>query len=164
MIPTEEQAKKLWDKYHLPERKRIHVSLVAKKAISLAKKMKVNKKLLVAASLLHDIDKGVSSKNHPEVAVKILREEGLEEVADVVATHSLHAILDPNTAPKTIEEKLLYLADKMTKYEIITVDKRFALWREERLSKSALNILDRVYPKVKKLESEVTKLARVRYT
>lgn len=168
MIPTEEQTKALWEKYHLPEGKRLHVTLVASVAIAFARKIQnVNIPLLRAAALLHDIDKAIvknPGEQHPDTAVRILKEEGMDEVAAVVKTHSLHAILVPSLAPKTIEEKLLYLADKMVKYEIIGVDKRFALWRSEDLPFEAISILDRAYPKVKELEKGIAKLARVGYT
>ena len=85
----------------------------------------------------------------------------MEEVADVVRTHALHSILDPATAPKTWEQKLLYLSDKMVKYDIVGVDQRFAFWREEHLPADARAILDASYPKVKQLEQEVFKLARI---
>jgi len=159
MIPTEAQAKALWDTYQMPAPKRIHVALVARVAEFFATKIQpVNIPLLRAAALLHDIDKAVPrlpGEGHPETAVRILKEEGMEEVANLVATHSLHAILDPKTAPTTWEQKLLYLADKMVKYEIITVDQRFALWNAEHLPKDAQQILDECYPKVKELEKEV---------
>jgi putative nucleotidyltransferase with HDIG domain len=161
MVPTEEQAKKIWEKYRLPKQKRIHVSRVAQVAMFLAKKIQVNKKLLLAAALLHDIDKAVPHESHPDTAVRILREEGMNEVADLVATHPLHAILDPSISPKTREQKLLYLADKMVKYDIVGVDKRFALWNAEKLSPQEQKILDTSYPKVKELEQEVFKLAQI---
>lgn len=162
MIPTEEQAKQLWEKYHLPQQKRIHVSHVARVAMFLAKKFDVNKKLLLTAALLHDIDKSAAKRpgeKHPDAAVRILRDEGMNEVADLVATHPLHAILDPYIAPKTWEQKLLFLSDKMVKYDIVGVDKRFALWNSEHLSVRAQKILDESYPKVKELEQEVFTLA-----
>lgn len=164
MIPTEEQVKALWEKYRLPEQKRIHVMKVAEVAMRFAKKIKVNKKLLLAAALLHDIDKAAPPKGgerHPDTAVRILRQEGMEEVADLIRTHPLHAILDPSISPKTWEQKLLYLADKMVKYDIVGVDKRFSLWNDEHLPAQEQAILDASYPKVKKLEQEVFKLARI---
>lgn len=164
MIPTEKQAKKLWEKYILPEKKRIHVALVAKLAMYFATKIHVNKKLLLAAALLHDIDKKTpkfSGEKHPDAAVRILREEGMNEVANVVKTHALHSILNVEISPKTWEEKLLYLADKMVKYDIVGVDKRFALWNEEHLPSQDQEILDACYSKVKKLEQEVFKLAQI---
>jgi putative nucleotidyltransferase with HDIG domain len=164
MIPTEDQIKLLWEKYRIPQKKRIHLTKVAEVAMLFAEKIPVNKKLLLAAALLHDIDKGVEKRfgeRHPDTAVRILQEEGMNEVADLVKTHPLHSILDASIAPKTREEKLLYLADKMVKYDIVGVDRRFALWDEEHLPSREQEILDACYPKVKKLEQEVFKLARI---
>jgi putative nucleotidyltransferase with HDIG domain len=164
MIPTKSQVMALWEKYRMPESKRIHVTLVANVAMFLATKIQVNKKLLLAAALLHDIDKAaprLPGELHPDTAVRILREEGMGEVADLVVTHPLHTILDPAIAPKTLEQKLLYLSDKMVKYDIVGVDQRFALWNEEHLPPKEQAILDACYPKVKKLEQEVFKLAQI---
>jgi putative nucleotidyltransferase with HDIG domain len=171
MIPTEEQIKALWEKYHLPEEKRIHVTLVARVADVLAQKCQassvrcqVNISLLRAAALLHDIDKNAEKmpgEQHPDACVRILKEEGMEEVAMIVKTHPLHAILDPDITPTTWEEKILFLADKMVKYEIIGVDKRFALWKDEHLPPQAQEILDRSYPKVKALEKELFDLTNI---
>lgn len=161
MIPTEIQAKKLWDKYQLPERKRRHVELVARVAKFMATKLKINEKLLIAGALLHDIDKNIPKlpgEQHPDAGVRILREEGMEEVAALVKTHPLHAILDPAIAPRTTEEKLLYLADKMVKQEVIGVDARFKLWNDEHLPNDQQHILDAAYPKAKELEKEVSDL------
>lgn len=165
MIPTEEQARALWDKYNLPERKRKHVQIVAKVADELATKCQrsnvkcqINRELLRAGALLHDIDKNIPrlpGEQHPDTGVRILREEGMEEVANLVKIHSLHAILDPAMCPSSWEEKILYLSDKMVKDEIITVDRRFALWRREQLSQDAVRILDESYPRVKQLEKEI---------
>jgi hypothetical protein len=79
----------------------------------------------------------------------------MREVAEVVRAHPLHAILDPATAPATWEQKLLYLADKMVKHDVVGVDGRFALWRAEQLPAAAVAELDAAYPKVKELEQEV---------
>lgn len=164
MIPTEEQAKALWEKYQLPETKRKHVELVARVAHWLAQQINqltnlpINQLLLRTGALLHDIDKNarkLPGERHPDAAVRILREEGMEEVAALVATHPLHAILDPAIAPDSWEEKTLYLADKMVKYDIISVDERFRLWNEEKWPPEARAVLSKAYPKVKELEREL---------
>ncbi len=164
MIPSYEEAKKLWISYILPEQKQHHCLLVAKLALIFATKLKEKKHILVqtnllfAAALLHDIDKNIPPKvgeQHPDTGVRILKEINMDEVANVVRTHSLHAILDVRIAPSTWEEKLLFLADKMTKYETISVDARFALWRAEKLPIEEVFILDTAYPKVKELEQFV---------
>ncbi|MBI5449297.1 HD domain-containing protein [Candidatus Gottesmanbacteria bacterium] len=169
MIPTKKQARALWDKYQLPNKKRIHCALVTEVAMGLAGQIHqftnkpINQLLLQAAALLHDIDKNVpkrAGEKHPDTAVRILREEGMDEIAAIVKTHSLHAILDPAIAPKTWEEKILFLADKMVKYEVIGVDERFKLWSDEHLPGDAQAILDAAYPKVKALEHELLKMIR----
>ena len=115
----------------------------------------------MAGALLHDIDKNAPKfpgEKHPDAAVRILREEGMGEVADLVKTHSVHAITDPAIAPKTWEEKLLFLADKMVKQDVIGVDARFAQWNEENLPESEITMLKQAYPKVKDLEAEILEL------
>ena len=164
MIPTSDQAISLWQTYALPEKKQKHSLLVASVALWLATqieehtKTRVAKELVYVAGLLHDIDKNISWKTgetHPDAGVRILRSLGYDEVATLVKKHPLHAILDPTITPVTLEEKIVYLADKMTKYEVISVDERFALWRAESLTPEEQSILSAAYPIVKQLELEI---------
>ncbi len=165
MIPNQQQIQELWDTHNLPPEKRVHCARVAQLAVWLAKKYqesrpetRIDISLLEVAALLHDIDKKAVKKegeHHPDAGVRILTDAGMQEVADIVRTHPLHAILDQNIAPRSIEEKLLYLSDKMVKYEIITVDARFDLWRSEDLPPQARVTLEAAYPRVKALEQEI---------
>jgi putative nucleotidyltransferase with HDIG domain len=164
-IPTEVQCRKLWQKYNMPEEKKRHLEMVAKITDILVRELRIkneelriNGKLLFAAALLHDIDKNAEKlpgERHPDTAVRILMEEGMPDVAEVVKSHSLHTIVDPKLSPKTWEEKILFLADKMVKIDFIGVDERFNLWNAEHLPIDAQNTLDLAYPKVKHLEHEV---------
>jgi putative nucleotidyltransferase with HDIG domain len=168
MVPNEQQIKALWDKYQLPPAKRIHVAKVAHVALYLARaiqkkdsSVRIDEALLFAAAMLHDIDKAIEKlpgEKHPDTGVRVLREEDMNEIANLVVTHPSHSILDEKISPKTWEERLLYLSDKMVKYEIITVDKRFDLWRAEELPAQAREILEACYPKVKELEREIFSL------
>lgn len=166
MIPTPEKARQLWNKYNLPERKRVHVQLVADVALFLSEKLcasdhsiYIDNNLLEVGALLHDIDKAIPKlpgEHHPETGVRILREEGMEEVADLIKYHSVQFIGDRDTEPKTWEEKLLFLSDKMVKQEVITVNKRFDLWfSETELPEEQKKMLRTVFPKVKYLEKEI---------
>lgn len=165
MIPSTLQIKELWDVYTLPPVKRNHSETVARLAAWFARQFtnaqptqKIHTELLVAAALLHDIDKMIPrnpGEHHPDTGVRILRERGFDEVADLVRTHSLSAILDQTVAPTSIEQKILYLSDKMVKHSIIGVDERFALWRNENIPPQAKAELDAAYPKVKALEKEI---------
>ena len=137
MVPTYTQAISLWKTYNLPEHKQRHCLLVAKLALFFASKIK--------EKILAGLREGY----------QVTKEIGMDKVANVIRTHPLHAILDDTIAPSAWEEKLLFLADKMTKHETISVDARFALWRAEELSKEEVSILDAAYPKVKELEQFV---------
>ena len=171
MIPDEQTIDALWEKYRLPPQKRIHCGVVSQVALILAQKWKecdvhiqINEQLLTAAAFLHDIDKNIEKlpgEHHPDAGVRILKEEGMSEVAEVIRTHPLHMIVDESTAPKTIEQKLLFLADKMTKQKCIGVDKRFAVWREEDTDEQSKTVLEKAYPKVKALRDEVLHCAGI---
>lgn len=171
MIPTRAQCLLLFDRFQLPTQKRIHVEEVTRLALFFAEKLKekgieINKSLVESSALLHDIDKNIPRKEgerHPDTAVRILKELGMEEVAVVVARHSLHHILSSYTAPQTWEERVVYLADKMTKYEVIGVEHRFKLWYKEHLPPQAVKELDASFPLVKKLEQEVYDTAGIVY-
>jgi len=170
MIPTIDQAYVLWQTYAFPEKKQKHSLLVAAVAMWIAtqieqkKHIRIAKELLYVAGLLHDIDKNIPwlpGETHPDAGVRTLMNLNMVEVAQLVRTHPLHAILDPKLAPATLEEKILYLADKMTKYEVISVDKRFSLWRAEPLTAKEQSVLDVAYPKVKALEAEICSMIQM---
>ena len=171
MIPDVKTSKELWDKYELPLQKRIHVEMVGKVALILAKKWKerdttiaIDENLLLNSALLHDIDKNIKKlpgEHHPDAGMRILKKEGMDEIAEVIRTHPLHMICSENTAPKTIEQRLLFLADKMTKYECIGIDKRFLIWKEDDCDEESQVILGTAYPKVVKLRDEILKSAGI---
>jgi HD superfamily phosphodiesterase len=166
MIPTQEEVKKLWDTYHLPSQKQLHSQLVCDLAKYFAEELEkkgiqIRIDLLLSAALIHDIDKNLPQKvgeQHPLAGVRLLYKLGMPEMAHIVSTHPLHAILDEKICPKTWEEKILFLSDKMVKYDIISVDERFQLWREEPLSEKERFVLEEAYPQVKQLEEEILSL------
>lgn len=164
MIPNEQEIYAIWDTYALPLYKRIHCKKVADVAMMIAQHInakgnyRVNEPLLFAAALLHDIDKHIekiAQERHPDAAVRVLRKNGMNEVAEVIRTHPLHMIVDEKTAPKTIEQQLLFLADKMTKSTCIGVDERFALWKKEDIDELSQRILKDSYPKVISLRDSI---------
>ena len=161
MIPDEKTVKGLWDRYHLPPYKRIHCETVGKVALMIAKMTKgekVNEHLLVASALLHDIDKNIeklAGEQHPDTGVRVLKQEGMDEVAEVIRTHPLHMILDEKTGPITIEQQVLFIADKMTKQDFIGLEKRFDLWRTEDKDEISRKVLDASYPKAIALRDEI---------
>ena len=155
---------RLWDTYKVPDRKRIHMALVADTAHFLADEYSratgepIRTADVITAALLHDVDAGMTPKpgeRHPDAEVRVLVEAGLPTIAGIVRTHPVHAILDERMCPKTLEEKLLFLADKSVKFDIISVDERFALWYAENLPQEAVVMLKKAYPLVKALEKKL---------
>lgn len=171
MIPSQPEIDELWDKYNLPQRKRHHSRLIAHVCEYLASRLNtngesVNIPLLRAGALLHDIDKAIPRRDgevHPQTGVRVLRGEGMEDIADLIRHHSVHFILDPATAPRTWEEKVLFVADKMVKDDVIGVERRFDLWFAEGLPHDAQAMLRAALPKVKRLAQEVFKSADTSY-
>jgi putative nucleotidyltransferase with HDIG domain len=145
--------------------------MVANVALQIARKCKehgaavqIDEHLLEASALLHDIDKNIEKlpgETHPDAGVRILKQEGMDEVAEVIRTHQLHMICKDITAPKTIEQQLLFLADKMTKYECIGIEKRFSMWKKEDYDAQSQKNLDEAYPKVCALRDDILKVAGI---
>ena len=159
----------IWDKYVLPDKKRIHVRLVAAVSMYISnlcmkqQHMKpINTELLRIAALFHDIDKAVQKnpgERHPDTAVRIVQNEGFPEAAKIIQTHVVDSVLHSLTRPKTIEEKIVYLSDKMCVNEVISVDERFERWMSEPIPEAAKKELISCYPYAKDIEKEIFALA-----
>ncbi|MBU2259562.1 tRNA (adenosine(37)-N6)-threonylcarbamoyltransferase complex ATPase subunit type 1 TsaE [Patescibacteria group bacterium] len=60
---------------------------------------------------------------HEAAGAAFLREKGFDALANIVTTHGLNT---PNPPDMTIEQKLLFYADKRVKFtEVVTLDERF---------------------------------------
>ena len=91
----------------------------------ISKGINLNKKLVIAASLLHDIER--EKKDHIEEGAKLINSLGFPEVSEVIKKHSLYKIEDPQRQPKTYEEKIVFYADKRVKgSKIVSLEERFA--------------------------------------
>lgn len=79
----------------------------------------VDPKLAQAGGLLHDLAKGESE--HARVGAKILRAEGMPQVAEVVASHT-----EMEFSGNIDERAIVYLADKLVGGDrLVTLDDRF---------------------------------------
>lgn len=77
---------------------------------------KVDPLLAHRGALLHDLGKLTArqhGKDHGQWGAELLRQQGWPALAEMAARHPIQAILDPHTAPRTWEEKLVYYADKL---------------------------------------------------
>ena len=86
----------------------------------------VNKELIIAAALLHDITKTRSletRERHDTSGGKLLRELGFARIAGIVEQHVILEQFDPHGAIE--EREIVFYADKRVKHDtIVTVPER----------------------------------------
>lgn len=92
----------------------------------------VDRKLVSAASLLHDILKLQAREHHHIKGAEFLRGRGMSKVAAVVEKHGLNTIGHPELHPTTYEEKIMFYSDlRVLPGRIGTLKERFAYIREK---------------------------------
>lgn len=125
-IPTSAERRALLSIAGTPERVVRHCEMVASVAVRLAMELPQRRPdipLLRAAALLHDICK--TAERHDIVSGLFLRDHGFPSLVGIVVSH-----MDLPPAP-SVEQALLYLADKMTDgTEVISLEEKRALMRE----------------------------------
>ena len=129
-IPSKEECLSILAKNKTPSNVIGHSKAVCKVAEEIAdnlikKGIKVDKKLVIAAALLHDVER--EKKDHIIEGAKLIRKMGFPEVAKVISKHSLYKIENPLKQPHTYEEKIVFYADKRVKgSKIVSLEERFA--------------------------------------
>ena len=144
IIPDREFALDLLRRLKIPLSVRRHSEKVAEKALEIAEKItktNVDKNLIEIGALLHDVGRTKTHGfRHALIGGKILRERGFSiKLARICETHILGG-LDKEDAkrvglpekdylPKTLEEKIICLADKqMAGTREVTIKERFDRW------------------------------------
>ena len=112
---------KLFDKYGYPDYLREHSRIVGAIARALvdahvARGVKLDADMVVLAASLHDIGRTPllrgDGREHNELSALILAAEGLPGCVEPARRHAIYTVLDPATAPRTLEEKLVYVSDR----------------------------------------------------
>ena len=128
-IPSREKCLDILTKNKTPSIIIEHTKEVCKVAEDIAEKllkkgMKLNKELVTAASLLHDIER--AKDNHIIEGANLLKSLGYPEVSEVIRKHSLYKLKDSDRQPRTIEEKIVFYADKRVNgNKIVSLKERF---------------------------------------
>ncbi len=128
-IPSREECMEILKKSKTPSNVIQHCKTVCRVAEEIAdnlieKGVKVDKKLVIAAALLHDVVR--EKKDHVLEGAKLIRQMGYLEVAQVMSKHSLYKIEEPLQQPHTYEEKIVFYADKRaTGSKIVSLEERF---------------------------------------
>src|SRR5439155_909072 len=120
-LSTSDVAERLYDRYAFPDWLRDHSRLVGAIAGALALARRgigddIDVESVTLAGYLHDIGRSPLLKGDPrehnELSALILAAEGLEGCVEPARRHAIYTVLDPKTAPRTMSEKVVYIADR----------------------------------------------------
>ena len=129
-IPTREECLKILKDNRVPDNIIAHVKVVcdfSMKVVDILEKrgIKVNRELVAAGALLHDVKK-LSEGEHELEGARLMESMGYPEVAQLIKKHGLKYCHDEEYKPKSWEEKAVFYSDKRVKYDkVVGVDERF---------------------------------------
>ena len=135
IIPTKEECLKILRENNTPDNVIAHCKAVCDFSMKIAdllekRGINVNRDLIAAGALLHDIKK-VNSEDHILDGYELVKSLGFPEVALIIKKHGLVHIKKEEFEPKSWEEKIVFYADKRVKGDkIVSVDGRFSYIRE----------------------------------
>src|SRR5438105_8734538 len=112
---------------------------------------------VVLAAYLHDIGRSPllagDARDHNILSGIVLAAEGLGACVEPARRHAIYTVLDPATAPRTLEDKLVYVADRRGGMRVQPLEER-ALDTSARHPRFAAEIA-RAIPLAKDIEAEV---------
>lgn len=154
----DEELLYLYRKCNTSERTVRHMEKVAGYLENLAEELElpgVVRERLKKAALVHDICR--AQRNHAAVGAEVLRKEGYEEIAGLVAVHHSGELKAEHVEEnKLSEEELLFYADKcIEEDQIVSVEDRFTKSLARCHSPEALEAHDRQYRKTKEVERKI---------
>ena len=129
-IPTREECLKILQDSNVPSNIIAHSKQVCNVALKIAdllerKGIKINRNLVQAGALLHDVKK-LSPNDHVIEGFELIKSLGYPEVAEVLKKHGLYHLDKEEFLPKTREEKIVFYADKRVKNDgVVSVEERF---------------------------------------
>jgi len=134
-LSTSETAERLFERYAFPYWLRDHSRLVGAIAHALALALArtaagdaIDVDTVTLAAYLHDIGRSPllagEPREHNELSALILAAEGLSECAEPARRHAIYTVLDAATAPRTLAEKIVYIADRRGGMKIETMTER----------------------------------------
>jgi HD superfamily phosphodiesterase len=154
------EAEKLFDRYAYPEWLRTHSRLVGRIAetiVACRPDAAGGGRDIALAGYLHDIGRSPlvagDVREHNELSGLILAAEGLAGSVEPARRHAIYTVLDPLTAPVTLADKIVYVADRRGGMRVESVEER-ARDTARRHPRYATDI-ERAVPVAKALEREV---------
>ncbi|NTW16133.1 MAG: HDIG domain-containing protein [Syntrophaceae bacterium] len=129
-MPSREECDKLMVRHSMRPNIVAHSIQVMYVSLAITDNLKngvaINRDLVIAAALLHDITKTRSletSERHDITGGKLLREMGFSSIAEIVEQHVVFQNLNPQG--RLEEREIIYYADKrVTHDKIVTIEER----------------------------------------
>lgn len=129
-IPSEEECYEIIETYDMLPNILEHSKEVMRVALAITDNTKngvyINRKLVIAASLLHDITKTVSlntKEPHDITGAQLMRNLGFTGIAQIVEEHVIIRNFDPRSNLE--EREIVYYADKRVMHtSIVSVEER----------------------------------------
>lgn len=127
------RADRYFDRYAYPEWLRTHSRLVGAVAEVLvaargAAGDAFDGESVVLAAYLHDIGRSPllagDPREHNERSALVLAAEGLAACVEPARRHPIYAVLDPAIVPRTMEEKLVFVADRRGGMRVTSLEER----------------------------------------
>jgi HD superfamily phosphodiesterase len=154
------EAEGFFERYGYPEWLRTHSRLVGRIAETLAAAhadVGDSQRDIALAGYLHDIGRSPlvanDTREHNELSALILAAEGFSGSVEPARRHAIYTVLAPATAPATLADKIVYVADRRGGMKVETVEER-ARDTARRHPRFADDI-ERAIPVAKALEREV---------
>jgi hypothetical protein len=117
----------------------------------------IDAEAVVLASYLHDVGRSPllagDPREHNVLSGLVLAAEGLDRCVELARRHAIYTVLDPTLAPRTAEEKLVYVADRRGGQAVEALEQR-AQDTARRNPKYAAEI-ERAIPLAQAIEREV---------
>jgi HD superfamily phosphodiesterase len=155
-------AEHFFERYAFPYWLREHSRLVGSIGQTLARARaaagdRVDVDTVTLASLLHDIGKSPlmagDARQHNELSALILAAEGLVACVEPARRHPIYSVLEPSTTPRTLEQKIVFVADRRGGMTVESVEER-AKGTAARHPQFAADVA-RAVPLAKEIEREV---------
>jgi putative hydrolase of the HAD superfamily len=118
--------------------------------------------------LLHDLAKippagpGGHTTNHGEGAARLLTTYGQPELAQIARRHMLFSLNDPQDAPQSWEEKLVYFADKLVEgSEVVPFAERLQALRRRYKLDDEQHPISEIVPALEHLQADICQAMRI---
>ncbi|HKY50683.1 MAG TPA: HD domain-containing protein [Candidatus Limnocylindria bacterium] len=160
MTQISTEAAAYFDRYAYPDWLRTHsllVGRIAETILASRTETLAGARDVALAAYLHDIGRSPlvagDAREHNELSALILAAEGLTAAVEPARRHAIYTVLDPSTAPITVADKIVYVADRRGGMRVEPLDER-ARDTARRHPRYAVDI-ERAVPLAEALESEV---------